>query len=219
MPRLMHGGVGARRHPDFASPHRFGILGHCLPDDGRRRLAHPELAAQASRHHGFDHADGGSGSSEEHPRAFDRAAVGRSHPAHLARGKRLEPVLLISRDRFSGPCSSRGEAAAGRDRGDIGQPLDARRHKQFLEWRLRDQLELPLRPVLAGLGGPFEQGQSVRPALRAVPAISRSYSQFRQGFHSACVAWRPLAVMPDLIRYPPSCGRQEEKVDPGSSPG
>ena len=50
--------------------------------------------AQDAGDHGFDPADGGGEGGQEHPRALDRAADRRSHPAHRARGKRLEPVLL-----------------------------------------------------------------------------------------------------------------------------
>ena len=69
-------------------------LHHARRALGRRRLAHPELAAQVAGHHGFDPADGSRAGRQEHPRALGRAADRRSHPAHLARGKRVEPVLL-----------------------------------------------------------------------------------------------------------------------------
>ncbi len=40
------------------------------------------------------HADRSGEGRQEHPRPLDRAADRRSHRAHCARGKRLEPVLL-----------------------------------------------------------------------------------------------------------------------------
>ena len=71
----------------------IAYITHGVLSGGRRRQDH-ELESQDAGHHRLDPADRDRQIRRQHPRASDRAAAGRGHRAHRARGKRLQPVLL-----------------------------------------------------------------------------------------------------------------------------
>ena len=81
--------------------------------------------AQVAGDHGFDPADRRGAGGEEHPRSVDRAADRRGHPAHRARGKRLQPVLLSRSQRRAAVTPSR--AGRGRRSGRHADGAGARR--------------------------------------------------------------------------------------------
>ncbi len=88
--------VQCRRGAVETRRHRGVRLHHARRAVGRRGQPHPELTAQVAGHQRLHPADRGRARRQEHPPVADRRADRRSHPAHLARGKRVEPVLLIA---------------------------------------------------------------------------------------------------------------------------
>ena len=83
-----------RQRAARAGRHRGDGLHHPRRAVRRRGRQDHGLQPQDAGDHRHDPADRAGEGRRQHPRALDRAADGRGHRPHRARGERIEPVLL-----------------------------------------------------------------------------------------------------------------------------